>query len=364
MHIIPVSQLVARPLSWLLPGRLALGKLAIVDGDPGLGKSLVALDLCARLSTNRPGPDGSPMPGPANSLVLNAEDGPADTVHARLVANGADMQRVFVPDPDDELPRLPSQAALLERAVVEADARLVVLDPITAFLDPAVNTASELSVRQALEPLRQMAAKHRCVALMLRNLNKNEGRNAAYRGAGSIAFLGMCRSGWLVAPDPREPRRCVFAQLKNNLAGPQPSLAYEVRGPAGGTPTVAWLEACAWTARELLKGSPHAPPRLSEHDRARDFLTGFLEDGPRTSHELWAAAQEQGLSDRTVQRAKREMKIRSVRISVDGSPRTYWLLKDQAMAPPAAPEAGPDSLEPWLGPLRERFPPPTPLDDL
>jgi hypothetical protein len=364
MRIISVDQLVARPLFWLWLSRLALGKLAILDGDPGLGKSLLTLDLCARLSTNRPAPDGSPMPGPANSLVLNAEDGPADTTHARLVANGADMRRVFVADPDDELPRLPSQAALLEQAIVQAEARLVVLDPLPAFLDPTVNMANELSVRRALEPLRQIAAKQNCVPLLVRNLNKNEGRNAAYRGAGSIAFLGMCRSGWLVAPDPHEPRRRVLAQLKNNLAAPQPSLGYEIHGPDGGTPSVSWLDACAWTARELLKDSPHAPPRLSEHDRAREFLEGFLEDGPLTSQELWAAAQEQGLSDRTVQRAKRDLKIRSVRISVDGAPRTYWLLKDQALPQQAPPEADPGSLEPWLAPLRERFPPPTPLDDL
>jgi hypothetical protein len=364
MDIVPVGQLVARPLSWLCPGRLALGKLAILDGDPGLGKSLVALDLCARLSTNRPCPDGGAMPGPANSLVLNAEDGPADTIHARLAANGADLQRVFVVDPDDELPRFPSRAAQLERAVIQTEARLVVLDPLSAFLDASVNMASELSVRQALEPLRQIAMKHRCVPLLIRHLNKNEGSQAAYRGAGSIAFLGLCRSAWLVAPDPQVPGRCVMAQLKNNLAGPQPSLAYEVRGPAGGTPTVAWLGTCDWTARQLLKGSPHAPPRLLERDRAREFLTGFLEDGPRTSQEVWAAAQEKRLSERTIERVKREMEIRSVRISVEGAPRTFWLLKDQELAPPAVPESGPDSLEPWLGPLRERFPPPTPLDDL
>jgi hypothetical protein len=363
MPVVPVGQLIARPLWWLWPNRLALGKPSILDGDPGVGKSLLALDLCARLSTNRPCPDGGPLPGPANSLVLNAEDGPADTIHARLAAAGADMQRVFVPDPDDELPRLPSQADLLERAVIEAQARLVVIDPLSAFLDSTVNMGSELSVRQALEPLRQMAARHRFVPLLVRHLNKNEGRNAAYRGAGSIAFLGLCRSGWLVARDPHEPHRCVLAQLKNNLAGPQPSLAYEVRGPAGGTPSVAWLGTCDWTAPQLLKNSPHAPPRLRERDRARDFLAGFLEDGPRTSREVWAAAQEQRLSERTIERVKHELEIRSVRIAADGGPRTYWLLKDQQGVPAVA-ETESDSLEPWLAPLRERFPPPTPLDDL
>jgi len=117
----PVSQVTARPVSWLWPGRLALGKLALLDGDPGLGKSLLALDLCARLSTGRPFPDGTPSPGPANSLVLNAEDGLEDTIRPRLEALGADLDRVFVLDyhaqadhTDAGLLRLPAQLDLLD----------------------------------------------------------------------------------------------------------------------------------------------------------------------------------------------------------------------------------------------------------
>src|SRR5437764_7462085 len=93
----PVRQVTTRPVSWLWPGRLALGKLAILDGDPGLGKSLVTLDLCARLSTGRPFPDGSPGPGVGTAIVLNGEDGAEDTIRPRLQALGADLERVFVP---------------------------------------------------------------------------------------------------------------------------------------------------------------------------------------------------------------------------------------------------------------------------
>src|SRR5215831_14466878 len=88
MSVQPVSQLTPRPVSWLWPGRLALGKLAMLDGDPDLGKSLVTLDLCTRLSRGLPFPDGSPSPGPCNSLVLSGEDGPADVVRARVAALG------------------------------------------------------------------------------------------------------------------------------------------------------------------------------------------------------------------------------------------------------------------------------------
>src|SRR2546423_7327216 len=96
MNLQPASRLPSQPLTWLWPGRLALGKLALLDGDPGLGKSFVTLDLCARLSTGRPFPDGSPGPGVGSALVLNAEDGAATTIYARLQALGANLEHIFV----------------------------------------------------------------------------------------------------------------------------------------------------------------------------------------------------------------------------------------------------------------------------
>src|SRR4051794_9137327 len=207
----PVSQVAPRPLEWLWPGRLALGKLAILDGDPGLGKSLLALDLCARLSTGRPWPDGSPSPGPAACLVLNGEDGDDDTVLPRLQALGAELDRVFVWRRQLAAPlSLPSQANLLDEALDFTHARLLVIDPIMAFLDSSVLSASDQSIRRALFPLHCLAEKHRCVALMIRHLNKTTLRRALYRGGGSIGLTGACRSAWLVGPDPHEPDRRVL----------------------------------------------------------------------------------------------------------------------------------------------------------
>src|SRR6202023_1198737 len=124
----PVSQLLTRSVAWLWPGRLALGKLAIIDGDPGLGKSLVALDLCARLSTGRPLPDGSSGPEASNTIVLNAEDGEEDTIRPRLQALGADLERVFVPnrarDESGDLLCFPSHCDFLDDALTRTRARL------------------------------------------------------------------------------------------------------------------------------------------------------------------------------------------------------------------------------------------------
>jgi putative DNA primase/helicase len=362
----PISEIESRPVNWLWPGRLALGKLSILDGDPGLGKSLLSLDLAARLTTGRPFPDGSPGPGVSNVVVLNAEDAYHDTVRPRLQAMGADLDRVLVLCQKDidlgRLLRLPAETDELDAALTRADARLVILDPILAFLDRSINVNSDQSVRRALLPLTLLAERHRCVMQMVRHLNKLLGAKALYRWGGSIGFLAACRSGWLVAPDPDDPDRRVFAQLKNNLAEPQPSLAYSIEG-GRDDPRICWHGESAHTADALLTRRRVVVPE-GARDRARDFLANFLREGPRTSRELWEAACPQGLSSRTLYRAREELQVRITRVSRDNQVLNYWLLPGQQV--PVVPSTDPDvpDLEQWLAPLRERYPPLTPLDEL
>jgi RecA-family ATPase len=152
LPICSISQVTRRTMSFLWSGRLPFGKLAILDGDPGLGKSLVTLDLCARLSAGRPFPDGAPCPSPANSIILNAEDAIDDTIEPRLRALGADLDRIFVlhsADEPDRLPlRFPGQIGALDQMLTQTQAKLVIIDPIVAFLDPAVQLSSDASVRR------------------------------------------------------------------------------------------------------------------------------------------------------------------------------------------------------------------------
>lgn len=361
----PLSELTTRPVSWLWSMRLALGKLAVLEGDPGLGKSLLSLDLCARLSTGRPMPDGSPGPGIGNSIVLNAEDGAEDTIRPRLEALGADLARVFILRPDGDAPplRLPSDTSVLERALAETGAKLVVIDPLVAFLGPYALGGSDQAMRQALLPLARLAETYACCILLILHLNKGGGTHAVYRGSGSIGLLGACRSAWLIGPDPATPGQCVLAQVKNNLAPAQPSLAYAVAIAAGGPPALSWLGPSPWAADQLLAGAAQST-RLPPRDRARDFLRAVLADGPRTSRDIWEVAQEQGLAERTLNRAKRELKVRSVPVRLDGKQLSYWLLEGQDLPADIPPEATPLDLEPWLAPLREQFPPSTPLDNL
>ena len=237
----PLSQLAATPLNWLWPNRLPTGKLSIFDGDPGLGKSLVTLDLCARITTGRAFPDGSSTIKPSNVIILSGEDSAEDVVAPRLRAFGADLDRVYQFKKDflDRSGpfRLPTHTRFLEDALEETRAVLVVIDPIMAFLDSSVQIASDMSVRRALSPLAALAERHACHITMVRHLNKTLHFHSLYRGGGSIGFLAACRSAFLFARDPDDPHRAVMAQIKNNLAPPQISLTYRVQAGGGKSPT-------------------------------------------------------------------------------------------------------------------------------
>ena len=263
-----------------------------------------------------------------------------------------------------ELLSFPADIDILDEALTKTRSRLVVIDPIMAFLDSTVFDNRDRSVRRVLLALARLAEKHGCVILLVRHLNKRGGSRSIYRGYGAMAFLGVCRSGWLIARDPTAPTRCVLAQIKINLAAAQPSLAYTVTPNESGPPTLSWEGPTSLNADQLLGSGPSSAP-TTLFDRACDFLTGFLADGPRTSREVWVAAREENLSERTIERAKRELAIRSMRVHPDGKPLSYWLLDGQTLpATTAAEEEAPFDLEPWLAPLREKFPPSTPLDEM
>jgi hypothetical protein len=303
----------------------------VLDGNPDLGKSLLALDWCARLSRGRPFPDSEANIEPASALVLSAEDAAGDTIVPRLERLGADLSRVFIwqPEGDEEdWPwRFPGQVDRLETALRETGARLVVVDPILAFLEESVQYGSDPSVRQALRPLMHLAAKYQCAILMHRHLNKRSAGPALYRGMGSVAIVAACRFAMLAERDPQDPSRCVLAQVRHSLAGAQPSLLYQITANKGGLPTVTWLGRSSYSADELLAGQRRTP-----RDQAAEFLEEYLESGPRPASEIRQAAKEARLSFRTVERAKKALGIRSQRECRNGEPVSYWLLEDQELS--------------------------------
>lgn len=215
-----ISDVKTQPIKWLWRGRIPLGKVTVFDGDPGLGKSLLSADLAARVSCNRPMPDGSKsdLAGPAGVVLLSAEDDPSDTIRPRLEVVGADLERIVllqgVKENDEE--RMPSLAdiALLKQAIATADAKLVVIDPLMAYLLGDVNSYKDQDIRRALAPLAALAAELNVAIVVIRHLNKSSSSNPLYRGGGSIGIIGAARSGLLVAKDPEDEDRRILAITK------------------------------------------------------------------------------------------------------------------------------------------------------
>ncbi|MDE2058745.1 MAG: AAA family ATPase [candidate division NC10 bacterium] len=204
--IIRLADVQPEPVTWLWPGRVPLGKLTVLDGDPGLGKSTLAFDLAARVSNGSLMPDGSPsLPGGA--VILTLEDGLADTVVPRLTVAGADLAKIValqgVKGADGKL-RVPTveDIAALTCACQQVAAKIVLIDPLMAYLPSQRNSWRDQDVRQALAPLAKMAEENGVAVLVIRHLNKSGGSQSIYRGGGSIGIVGAARMALLVAKDP------------------------------------------------------------------------------------------------------------------------------------------------------------------
>ena len=243
------SEMVDEPIEWLWPQRVPLGKLTLLAGDPGLGKSFVAVDWVARITRGACWPGEPAYFAPQGSAVLlSAEDKPEETTRQRLVAAGADLTSVAALKSVQEIGAtrgrpfsLRQDLDVLEMAVDRMpDCRLVVIDPITAYMD-GIDDNRNGDVRTALQPLAELAARRRVAVLAITHLNKNTSRRAIYRTMGSLAFVAQARSVWGVVRDPADPDRRIISPVKNNVSCETRGLVFRVpKLESGAVPRVCW----------------------------------------------------------------------------------------------------------------------------
>lgn len=314
----PCSDIAPCPIDWLWQPFLPRGKLAVLDGDPGSGKSLLTVDLAARLSRGGPLPDGQALARPHTTILLNAEDDPADTVRPRATAAGADLSRVLAAGgPNEPLPPIPGGIADLTKLVYEFAADLLVIDPLSAFL-PRSTASNEQAARQAIGPLSGLAAETGCAVLLVRHRVGAGGPNAAYRGRGSTGILGLARTAMVLARHPDDPELRVLAMTKTNLGAAGGSLGFRLT--ANGV--VECTGAVDLSADELC-GPTAAQVSRRPRERAAEFLREALASGPRPVSELEKLAAERGISWKTVLRAKEGVGVKSEQVW-DGE-RSHWL---------------------------------------
>ncbi len=339
--IVKASAVAPKPVAWLWPGRIAKGKLTIIAGDPGLGKSTLHATLTAHVTTGRPWPvDKAPCPQ-GDVLLFSAEDDAADTIRPRLDAAGADPGRVHIvqgvaevlPDGrrEQRLLSLRRHVEAIRQALAQiGSVALVVVDPISAYLDGA-DSHNNAEVRGLLAPLSELAGSHGAALVCITHLNKGTGGSALYRTTGSLAFVAAARAAYLVTRDKSDSERRLFLPLKNNLGPDATGLAYRV-ADVGGVPCVEWEDEAVTTTADEALGAPEENGEQTEVERAMEWLREVLTTGPTRADEILKAGRG-NFSDRTLRRARTELGAAAKREGGIGA-KGYWVWSLPAEAAP------------------------------
>ena len=312
-------------VNWLWPGRVPLGKLTLLFGDPGLGKSMVSHDLTSRVSTGAAWPDDPTTRAPRGGVVLlTAEDSLDDTVRPRLDAAGADVFNVVAFEAVQAEQRLAvnlqRDTALLEEVIErQGNTKMVVIDPISAYLG-RVDAHSNSEVRALLHVLSDLAQRRGVAVFAITHLNKRRGGSALYRAMGSLAFVAAARAAWLVARDPHDARRRLFLPAKNNLAGDSTGLAFSI---VDGI--VRWERDPVSIAADVALAPPEEEskpgPDQSARKQAVKWLRELLSTGPLPAAVIRQEADDAGVAWRTLHRAKDDLGITPYRTQFQGA----WL---------------------------------------
>lgn len=304
------SDVVSEKVEWLWPGRIALGKLTLIGGPPGLGKSQIATFLAATVSNGGAWPCGEGQAPIGSSILLSAEDGIADTIVPRLSAAGADTGRVHVIGA--VIPRagvrrqmfnLKADLDLLEEKIKKVgDVRLVVIDPVSAYMGGSDGNGN-VETREILEPLSELASRLGAAVVAVTHLNKGGGaakQSALNRFVGSIAFAAAARAAFMVAQDADDQDNRLFLHAKNNLGPTCEGLSFRLqqRTLDGGViaSNIVWgSEYISATADEALAAAEGPPGNTSEKNDAIEFLQTILVEGPMLVSEVQLNAIEAGL---------------------------------------------------------------------
>lgn len=312
-----MDNITEKPVDWLWENRIPLGEITILEGDPGTNKSSLTCDLAARLTQGTSMPCASPRgrPRKGGALLLIGEDSVSKTVVGRLRTANADLSKAAVLCEAS----IPGDLDRIEKAIREIDAKLVVVDTITDFVNAYL--LSNQAVRQALRPLRELAERTRAAVVLLRHFNKKGGGRALLRGGGSVAITGMARSQLKLYLHPTDPHMRVLLQDKSNLGPLAPSLLFEV------VPTEEnqfRLESRGETSLTIadIEGSRSAGPKL---EAAEKFLLTSLASGPKEVNWLMGQAREV-CSKRTLDEAKKSLGLVTTRKGKGRGHRVYWAL--------------------------------------
>ena len=317
VKIIRMSDVELTPVDWLWKPYLPFGKLSVLQGNPGEGKTYFAMHLAAVCTNGKLLPNMERME-PFNVIYQSAEDGLGDTVKPRLIEAGADLDRVLVIDDSDVQLTLSDER--IEKAIIENNARLVIIDPIQAYLGADVDMNRANEVRPIFMRLGQVAQRTGCAILLIGHLNKAAGMQSLQRGLGSIDIAAAVRSVMFIGKLKHDPTMRILTHEKSSLAPPGASLAFSL-GDEGG---FRWVGEYDITADEMLSGIE--PQRETKTQQAKDMICALLAGGKQVlSEDIDKAALERGIPGRTVRDAKRELGDALKSKIVEGRKKVFWM---------------------------------------
>ena len=324
LKLINMEQVEVEKIDWLLYPFIPFGKVTIVQGDPGEGKTTMVLQIIAKLTKGEAVlPSGSDEPAleektmdlePVNVIYQTAEDGLGDTIKPRLLSAGADCSRVMVIDDNDQA--LTMMDARLEEAIIKTNARLVVLDPIQGFLGTAVDMHRANEIRPLMKRVAVLAEKYHCAIILIGHMNKNSNGKSSYRGLGSIDFQAAARSVLIVGRIKDEPEIRVVCHVKSSLAPEGKSIAFRLDKDTG----FEWIGEYDISADDLLSGDN----RGQKIHEAKEFLKEILVSGSVAQTKVAEEAESRGIKKKTLWNAKKELEIESVKIGN----QWFWMLPE------------------------------------
>lgn len=317
LHIVRMIDVAPEEVRWLWHPYIPLGKLTLIDGDPGVGKSSLTCALAAGVTCGR-GLPGAGVYETGSVLMLSAEDGLGDTLRPRLDAVGADVSRVLaLAEPLTlDMPGL----VRLEAAIIEHKPTLVIIDPLFAYTGGKVDIHRANECRAISAPLAAIAERRCCALIAVRHLGKSRGGGHPLNaGIGSIDFVAAARSVLLVGADPDDPSRRAVVQIKNNLAAHGPAIGYTLEDGC-----FYWTGESDLTKERILAAATDEEERGTIAD-AVDFLRAALATGARDSQGIKDEARQGGISDATLRRAKGRLKVRVRKVGAPGSHSQKWV---------------------------------------
>ena len=315
LNIINMADVEAVAVKWLWKPYIPLGKITIIQGDRGEGKTTLALSIAAALTQGENLPNEVETKAPVNVIYQTAEDGLADTIKPRLEAVNADCTRVLVIDESKE--ELSMTDERIEKAIQQTCAKLIILDPIQAYIGANVDMHRANEIRPVMSKLDRIAEEYGCAVVLIGHMNKAAGQKSSYRGLGSIDITAVARSVLIVGKMRDSPSKRIMTQAKSSLAPVGKSLLFEINENSA----LEWKGEVDITAEQFLE---NGGAELSKLEIATEFLLETLKDGKVSQKEIAAAASDYDFSARTLNEAKKNLKV----LSIKADNKWYWKLPD------------------------------------